>query len=147
MGGYPPYPPPGPATPPPGYASAEDKTWALVAHFGGAAGTLISGGALAFVGPLVSYLARGNQSPVVREHARNALNFFVPVSALAVLLFVARVFNTLVIPAGLDLLISLLLGLVHLALWICGIVFGILAGVKANEGQQYRYPVSFPVVK
>src|SRR5438477_9051853 len=44
-GGYPPpgggYAP-GPAgPPPPGYASSEDKTWALVAHFGGAAGMLV----------------------------------------------------------------------------------------------------------
>src|SRR5215813_4603112 len=67
QGGYPPpqggYPPPaGYGAPPPGYANADDKTWALVAHFGGAAGSLVGLGPLAFVGPLISYLGKGSTS-------------------------------------------------------------------------------------
>src|SRR5690348_6395775 len=67
--GYPPpggaYPPPA-AAPPPGYASSEEKTWALVATFGAAIGAFISGGFLSFVGPLISYLAKGKDSPTVK---------------------------------------------------------------------------------
>jgi len=142
------YGPPTPAGPPPGYPSSDDKTFALVAHFGGAVGSLISGGVLGFVGPLIALLAGGNQSPVVKEHARNALNFFIPISGAAVVLFIAGVCQGYL---GGGLLLGLLLGtvlwLLHIAVWLLGTIFGIIGGVKANEGTVYRYPLSFPIIK
>jgi uncharacterized Tic20 family protein len=30
---------------------------------------------------------------------------------------------------------------------IVGIIFGIIAGIKANEGQLYQYPMSLSIVK
>jgi uncharacterized Tic20 family protein len=143
QGGY----PSGPAAPPPGYPSSEDKNYALVAHFGGAVGSLISFGGLGFVGPLVAYLAKGNQSPTVKEHAKAALNFFIPVSGLAIVLFIARICNGIVTPGGLDILVGLLLWLVQIANWLVAVIFGILAGVKANDGTLYKYPFSFPIIK
>ncbi len=148
--GYPPqggYPPPAPGTPPPGYPSSEDKTYALVAHFGGAIGTFITGGALGWVGGLIALLARGNQSPTVKEHAKAALNFFIPIAGSAVIVFVARICNDVVSPAGIHLLASLLLGLLQFAVWLVGVIFGIVAGVKANEGTLYKYPFGFPIIK
>src|SRR5206468_11437714 len=62
---------PGPA----GFATEDDKTWAMIAHFGGAILAFISGGWLGWVAPLVALLAKGNQSPTVRMHAVKALNF------------------------------------------------------------------------
>jgi uncharacterized Tic20 family protein len=118
-----------------------------VAHFGGAAGTLISGGVLSFVGPLIAYLARGSQSPVVKEHARNALNFFIPVAAAGLLLFIARICAGVMFNLGLWFAVSTLLWLLHAAVWICGIVFGIIGGMKANEGVVYKYPISVPIIK
>ena len=58
---------PTPGTPVPGYANSDEKTWALIAHFGG----IIVG----FVAPLVALLVKGNESPTVRAHAIEALNF------------------------------------------------------------------------
>ncbi len=148
--GYPPqggYPPPTPAAPPPGYPSSEDKTFALVAHFGGAVGTFISYGFLGFVGPLISYLARGNQSPVVKEHARNALNFYIPTSGLSFILFIFGFFTDQVGGFLTGLLIGGLITLVHIAVWLLGVIFGIIGGVRANEGRVYKYPISFPIIK
>jgi uncharacterized Tic20 family protein len=133
--------------PPPGYQSGEDKTYALVAHFGGAVGAFISGGVLGFVGPLIALLARGNQSPTVKAHAKAALNFFIPIGAAAVVLFVARICNGIVTPGGFAFLISLLLGLLQFANWLLAVIFGIVAGVKANEGTLYKYPFSVPIIK
>ena len=48
--------------PPPGYANSEEKTWALVAHFGGAAGMFVLGAVFGWVAPLIALLAKGNQS-------------------------------------------------------------------------------------
>ncbi|SCE85916.1 hypothetical protein GA0074695_1661 [Micromonospora viridifaciens] len=142
-GGYPPpggYAAPGAGYPaggaygaPAGYASSDDKTWALVAHFGGAAGMFIGGGVLGWVAPLVALLARGNQSPTVRAHAVAALNFQLIWSIIALVGWI---------------LTCILIGIVvGFAAMIIGIVFGILGGVKANEGQLYRYPMSANLIK
>jgi uncharacterized Tic20 family protein len=137
-GGYPPpgggYPPgahqSGPA--PVGYANSEEKTFALVAHFGGALGALISFGPLGFVGPLIAYLAKGSQSPTVRAHAVNALNFQILWSIIA---FVVLFFSWC------------LLFLPSLIVFAIQIIFGIIAGLKANEGQLYKYPMSLNLIK
>jgi uncharacterized Tic20 family protein len=144
-GGYPPPPPPGypPQGPPPGayyggpppagYANNDEKTWALVAHFGGAAGALIGGGTLGWVGPLVALLAKGNQSPTVRAHAIAALNFQLLWSIITVVCWI---------------LACALIGFILAPIaTIIAIVFGIIGGVKANDGQLYRYPMSAPLVK
>ncbi|MEV6370502.1 DUF4870 domain-containing protein [Micromonospora sp. WP24] len=134
-GGYPPgagYPTGGGYGPPAGYASNEDKTWALVAHFGGALGALISFGPLGFVAPLIAYLARGQQSPAVRAQALAALNFQILWSGIAfVLLFVSWC----------------LLFLPSVAVVVIQIAFGVIAGMKANEGNAYRYPMSANFIK
>jgi uncharacterized Tic20 family protein len=135
--GYPPQGPPGgyyaagPA--PAGYATNDEKTWALVAHFGGAAGAFIGGGTLGWVGPLVALLAKGNQSPTVRAHAVAALNFQLLWSIITVVCWI---------------LVCVLIGFILAPIaMIIAIVFGIIGGVKANDGQLYNYPMSVSIIK
>ncbi|GAA4462931.1 hypothetical protein GCM10023170_068460 [Phytohabitans houttuyneae] len=135
--GYPPQGPPGgyyaagPA--PSGYANNDEKTWALVAHFGGAAGAFIGGGTLGWVGPLVALLAKGNQSPTVRAHAIAALNFQLLWSIITVICWI---------------LVCVLIGAILAPIAaIIAIVFGIIGGVKANDGQLYNYPMSVSIIK
>ncbi|MFC4109945.1 DUF4870 domain-containing protein [Micromonospora zhanjiangensis] len=141
-GGYPPpgggpygAPPPGGgygAAAPAGYPTNDDKTWALIAHFGGAVGALISFGSLGFVGPLIAHLAKGQQSPTVKAHAVAALNFQILWSIISfVLLFVGWC----------------MFYLPNVAVMVVQIVFGIIAGVKANEGGLYKYPLSASFIK
>ncbi|WP_018251991.1 DUF4870 domain-containing protein [Salinispora mooreana] len=140
-GGYPPsggygppggYPPSGGYGPPGGYGNSEDRTWGLVAHLGGALGALISFGPLGFVAPLIVYVTRGKHSPTVRAQAQAALNFQITWSLIAfVLLFVGWC----------------LLFLPNIAVVVIQIVFGIIAAVRANEGRQYRYPMSASLIK
>jgi uncharacterized protein len=143
-------PPPGyqaaPAPPPPGYHSSEEKTWALVATFGAAIGSFISFGVLAALGPLIAYLAKGKE-PGVRRYALPALNFFLPVSIASFVLFIVRSCAGVVFGGAFGSLVSLLLWLVQLAVWAVGIVFGILAGMKANEGREYSYPYAQQFIK
>jgi len=143
------YPPSGghfQGPPPRGYASQDDKTWALITHFGAAGGVFISGGVLGFVAPLIALLGRGNQSPTVKEHAKSALNFFIPLAAVAFLLILLRSCGSLHIGL-LGTLFSALLGLVIGVLWIVGIVFGVVGGIRANDGQVYRYPLNLSLIK
>ena len=135
-GGYPPpgaYPPAGGAPPPVGYPTSEDKTWALVAHFGGALGMFVGAGTGGWVPPLIALLVQGNKSPVARAHAVAALNFQLLWSIVGVVGWI---------------LACILIGFVAVfAAMILGIVFGVIAGLKANEGQLYRYPMSVNMIK
>src|SRR5258706_14766236 len=113
--------------------SSEDKIWTLVAHFGGAAGMLITGGVGGWVAPLIALLARGNQSPTVRAHAINALNFQLLWSIIGVLAWSV----SWRLPVFLPLL----------AVTIIGVAFGILGGLRANEGRPYIYPISASLIR
>jgi hypothetical protein len=130
------YPPPGysgpPAPPPPGYPTTDDRTWALIAHFGGAAGVFI-GGLFGWVAPLVTLLTRGNQSPTVRAHAVAALNFQLTWMIVALVGYI-----TLCLRFG-EFIVAVA--------WLVGVITGIVAGVRANEGRLFNYPVSIPMVK
>lgn len=126
-------PPPGGGTPPAGYANNDEKTWALVAHFGGAAGMFVLGGVGGWIAPLIALMSRGNQSATVRQHAVNALNFQLTWSIVGVIGYVTLciVIGFVIIPVAA----------------LVGIIFGIVAGVKANDGVVYEYPVSVKMIK
>lgn len=134
--GPPPPPPPHfaePVPPPPGYPSVDDKAWALVAHFGGALGMFLLSGVGGWITPLIALLVRGNQSPTIRAHAINALNFQLLWSIVGLIgwITVCLVVGVVIIPLAA----------------IVGIVVGIIAGVKANNGELYRYPASINLIK
>jgi uncharacterized Tic20 family protein len=105
----------------------------LVAHFGGAAGALIGAGVAGWIAPLIALLVRGNQSPQVRAHAVAALNFQLLWTIVGV---VGWIFTCILIG---------FFGVI--AAMLLGVIFGIIAGVKANEGGFYSYPLSVPMIK
>ncbi|GAA1375043.1 hypothetical protein GCM10009661_41020 [Catellatospora chokoriensis] len=127
-GGYGPPPVVGNVAPA-GFANNDDKTWALVAHFGGAAGALLGAGGGGWVAPLIALLVQGPKSPAARAHAVEALNFQIGISIVSI---VCWILSCLIIPI-----------FIALAATVVGVVFGVLAGIKANEGQLYTYPMSF----
>jgi uncharacterized protein len=137
---------PPPQQPPPPYggggyspyqgnnAAGDDRTWVLVAHFGGAAGALVGGGTLGWVAPLIAMMTRGPQSPYVRAEAVKALNFQLILSIIAVVCYVL---------SG----CLLITWLISIAAMVAGIVFGVIAGARANNGQHYDYPFNPSLVK
>jgi|1186.fasta_scaffold553158_1 uncharacterized Tic20 family protein len=129
FGGY----PAGAGPQPAGFASEDDKTWAMIAHFGGAILAFISGGWLGWVAPLVALLAKGNQSPTVRQHATQALNFQLLWAIVALVITV--------VSTCLSVIVIGLFGFLLLFIpWLMGTIFGIIAGVKALNGEPYTYP-------
>jgi uncharacterized Tic20 family protein len=142
----PPYGPPGAApppygAPPPGYAGApaspqDDRTWILIAHYGGALGMLLLWGWGGWIAPLIALGGRGNQSPLVRAHAVEALNFQLTWLVVSLVSFTLAV-------CGSFLFVPLIL----LAVPIYPIIVGLIAGTKAMNGEPYRYPLTFRLVK
>jgi uncharacterized protein len=132
--------------PPAGYPTVDDRTWALIAHFGGAALALISLGPAAFIVPLIAYLAARRESAVAAAHARAALNFQIPISVAGAILWVLHS-GAGNLPFGAGVVIGGLLWLLQLAVAAIGTIFGVVAGIKANEGALYAYPLNFKIVK
>ena len=85
------------------------------------------------IGPLVIWLLKKDESAFINYHGREYFNFFISYTLYSVI-------------SG--ILIFLLVGI--FLLWILGImalVFTIIAAVKAYEGNEYRFPLVFRVIK
>ena len=84
------------------------------------------------VGPLVVWLVKREQSPFVDHHGKEAINFQISLTiyALASLLLMLILVGFLLLPAVV----------------VFGIVMVIIAAVRANEGVEYRYPLTIRLV-
>ena len=112
------------------------RQWAMFAHLSALLGLLIG---LPFVGPLVIYLVKKDDHPFVADQAREALNFNLSIFLYEVAGTIAAVVLAIVI-------IGFLLIPVVIAIAIAWLVLVIVAGVKANGGENYRYPFTIRFV-
>jgi len=117
-------PPPPPAT---GAAPADQRTMALVAHLLGLFTWII--------GALVIWLVNKDDpsKAFVTDQAKEALNFQITLGLAAIVSSILMIV----------LIGFLLMPLVGLA----GLVFAIIAAVKANNGEAYRYPFILRLIK
>jgi uncharacterized Tic20 family protein len=114
-----------------GEPSAEERQWAMFAHLAALSGFVIPFGTI--IGPLVVWQMKKEQMPFVAEQGREALNFQITV--------------------GIAFLVSALLSVIiigFLLMPIIGIgalILTIIAGLQANQGNHYEYPVNWRLVK
>ena len=109
----------------------QERTLAMFCHIGGLLGLFAPPGNL--IVPLVIWLIKKDQSAFINEHGREAVNFQINLSIWAVVCFV---------------LMLVIIGVFLLPLLgLAGLVLGIVAGVKAYEGNPYRYPLIIRLVK
>ena len=138
----PPVPPQVTDQPAAGVPSAEEKQWAMFAHLSALAGAVVSspfGGCGTFIGPLIIWLIKKDTMPFAASQAKEALNFNITVSAIFLMLLILTII-TFGIGALLTVPVMLVVG-------IAALVFTIIAAVKANEGIEYRYPVTVRIIK
>lgn len=126
------------AQPPAPMSQSDEKTWACIAHISALAASLIG---FPFLGPLVVYLIKRDESPFVRAHAAAALNFqlswLIWFIALGILTFILLI-----------VLIGLLLVPVLIVAAIAWLVLVIMAGVKAANGEPpMNYPLTITFVR
>jgi uncharacterized Tic20 family protein len=108
-----------------GQADADARLWAMLAH--------LSGIIFLVLGPLVIWLIKKDESPFVAEHGREALNFNITI----LIAFIAcGILSVAVIGVFLFPLVGIAL-----------VVLCIMAGLKANSGEYYRYPATLRLVK
>lgn len=85
------------------------------------------------LGPLVIWLLKRNEIPLVDEQGKEALNFQISMTIYAI---VAGLLIFIVI--GIPLLIGLA---------IANLVLVIIASMKVNNGEKYQYPVTIRLIK
>ena len=103
----------------------------MLTHLLAFAGCIVPFGHL--LGPLVVWLIKKNEMPFVDDQGKESLNFQITMTLAAI---VAGILTLIVI--GFFLL---------LAIFVVNIVFVIVAAIKANEGQLYRYPFCLRLIK
>jgi len=101
--------------------SSDDKTWAIFCH--------LSALFFGFVGPLVIWLIKRDESPLVNETAKESLNF----QLWMLIYFMGAGILTMVVIGA--LLIPVLI--------ITNFILIVIATVKTSNGEKYTYPLVF----
>ena len=108
------------------------RTWAMLCHLSGLA--LFVGIPFGnIIGPLVVWLVKKDEFPFVDEQGKESLNFQISITIYA---FVAALLVFIVI--GIPLLMLLILA---------DVILIVVAAVKTNSGQHYRYPLTIQFFK
>jgi uncharacterized Tic20 family protein len=92
------------------------------------------------LGPLIIWQLKKNEFPSVDIHGKAALNFQITVTLAALVVGSVAFFLFFFCVGHLLFPLVLLIGL-------AGMVFAIIAGIKANNGEDYKYPWSLELVK
>lgn len=124
-----PYESPAPEQPAPAGDDKETRTWAMILHL-----SVLSGLIVPFAGlvvPIVIYLIKKDSMPGLVPHAHVVFNWMISAVIYAVV--------------GIVLTVILIGVLVLIAVAILTIVFPIIGGIKASEGEVWPYPLSIKV--
>ena len=106
-------------------SDADQRMWSMLAHLGG----ILFG----FLAPLIVYLVQRERGEFVKRQSTEALNWQITMA-------IGQVVSAL-----LWIVIVGILG--SIAFTIATVVFGIIAGLAVNRGEDYRYPFALRLVK
>ena len=98
-----------------------------------AAAIYVSSFFTAFIGPLVIWLIKKDESSFIDYHGREYFNFLISYTVYGII-------------SG--ILILVLIGFV--LVWLVGVlalVFTIIAAIKAYDGKEYRFPFIFRIIR
>lgn len=109
----------------------DDRMWAMICHLSALCGFIIPFGNV--LGPLGVWFLKKNEIPLVDQEGKKALNFQI-----------SMMIYTLI--AG--LLCIIVIGFLLLpAIVVANVILTVIAGIKANNGEEYSYPLTLTLVK
>ena len=109
-----------------GFEENTAREWAMILHFSMFAGYLVP--IAGFIAPIIIWQIKKDELPSLDEHGRLVANWLISSVIYGVVGF---------------FLIFLVIGIPMLAaLGICNIVFPLIGGLKANQGEVWRYPLT-----
>jgi uncharacterized Tic20 family protein len=113
--------------------------WAMFCHLAGLAGLLpvlpVVG---SIVAPLIVWQVKKDEFPFVDEQGKEAVNFQISMLLYLLIGGVACAITCIGIP-----LIPVVVGVIG----IVDVVFLVIASIKANDGEHYRYPLAVRFIK
>ena len=104
----------------------QTKFWAMLLHFSMLAG--YAAPLAGFIAPIVIWQIKKDELPEIDEHGKNATNWII-----SELIYFAIFIPLCFVVIGFPLLF---------VLGILGIIFPIIAGIKASNNEIWRYPLS-----
>ncbi len=125
-------PPPSPDAPgyyPPAAADGQN-TWAMLCHLTSLSGYFVPLGNI--LGPLIIWLVKKDQMPLVDDQGKESLNFQISVTIYFLV-------SAILIMVFIGILLVFAVVIFHL-------VFTIIATVKASQGEAYRYPMCIRLI-
>jgi len=108
------------------------RMWAMFCHLAALAGFILVGIGV-IIGPLVVWLMKKEEFPFVDEQGKEALNFQIS-------MFIYGIVAGLLCFVCIGFVLAPLVGITDL-------VFLIIAAIKANNGEHYRYPLTIRLIK
>jgi len=99
--------------------------------------THLSGVLFPLLGALVGYLLWKDKGELIAANTRSALNFSISVA-------IYWVGASVIAAVGFFLILPLFLPWI---VWLFYVVMCIIAGIKANNGEEYKYPLSIAFIK
>ena len=111
--------------------SKDERTWAMLSHFSTLCMFIFPFGNI--LAPLIIWLIKKEEMSFVEDQAKEVLNFQISMTIYLI---------------GSLILIILLIGIpILIGLVIFNVIITIIAGIKANDGKCYRYPLNLRLIK
>lgn len=110
----------------------DERMWATVCHLS-ALLMFVGFPILQIVGPLVVWLLKREESSFIDAHGKESVNFQISMTIYILVASISFLFcvGFILVPA----------------LIVADVVLLIIAAVKANNGEYYRYPVTIRLIK
>ncbi|WP_045076892.1 DUF4870 domain-containing protein [Psychromicrobium lacuslunae] len=109
--------------------ATEDQQFAFLAH---------CGGILGFFPSLIIYLIFKDRGPFTAQESKEALNFTLPPTVLAIIL------NILAISIP---VVGSVFAILAAVIWATLTVFSVIAAIHVNRGNPYRYPMNLRLIR
>jgi len=112
-------------------SAADANQWAMWLHLSMLSGFVVPGAG--FIAPIVIWQIKKDELPGIDRHGKNATNWLI---------------SSLIYGIVFGILTFVLIGIPLLfALAACTVVFPIVAGLKANQGEIWKYPMAIEFFK
>ncbi len=123
-----------------GAVTSDERSLALIAYL---LGFLVS-----FLGPLIIFLIKKDESPFIRRHCAEILNHMITMAVIAIVSVVVLVLGIILAATvvALGVIIAIIAGLALAAVSIASLVWSIMGAIAANRGEDYRYPIAMRLI-
>jgi uncharacterized protein len=132
-----------PLTPEPPYpgevvaTTSDDRLWATLCHLSPFLSLVAAG--MTFIGPLVCWLVKKDQSRFVDFHGKESLNF-----QINLYLYLAASVVFAIVTCGIGAIVAVA---VFMLIGVYATVMQIIAAIKANQGEYFRYPFILRIIR